>query len=383
MFERCYPKVTDWLYFATNETIDLRFLPIYNYGFWVAMGFLAAAIVVTRELRRREALGVMPYTEQIVYHSRKINFFWVLLYGVIGYFVGIKAVPMITEQVDPLISGIVLALVAAGFKLWESCKNRPEKEYEETIRYYASDSVGDLVMICAVFGVTGANLFNFLENPGDYVNFWNDPIGSMFSGLSVYGGMICAGFALLVYCWYKKINIPNMFDALAYCFILANGIGRLGCQTSGDGDWGVVNLAQKPDWIPQFLWASTYPHNIANEGVFIQDCTEAYCMVLPQPVYPTPIYELLMCLGIFFILHFLRKKLTTMAGMLFFIFFILIGVQRYLIEQIRDLSGRDLYYIFGVGLKQAELISIILIIVGSLGCVWTWYYYNRIKTTIK
>ena len=72
-----------------------------------------------------------------------------------------------------------------------------------------------------------------------------------------------------------------------------------------------------------------------------------------------------------------------MAGMLFFIFFILIGVQRYLIEQIRDLSGRDLYYVFGAGLKQAELISIILIIAGSLGCVWTWYYYNRIKTTIK
>lgn len=72
-----------------------------------------------------------------------------------------------------------------------------------------------------------------------------------------------------------------------------------------------------------------------------------------------------------------------MAGMLFFIFFILIGVQRYLIEQIRDLSGRDLYYVFGAGFKQAELISIILIIVGSLGCVWTWYYYNRIKTTIK
>ena len=65
--------------------------------------------------------------------------------------------------------------------------------------------------------------------------------------------------------------------------------------------------------------------------------------------------------------------------MLFFLFFILIGIQRYSIEQIRDLSGRGLYYVLGVGLKQSELISIILVIAGILGMAWTWFYYNRIK----
>src|SRR5690606_18522693 len=102
------------------------------------------------------------------------------------------------------------------------------------------------------------------------------------------------------------------------------------------------NLSAKPGWIPQFLWSSTYPHNIANEGVFIQGCTEAHCMVLPNPVYPTPIYEFLMCLTIFFLLHFLRKKWTNKAGLLFWFFLPLLGIQRYTIEQIRDLSGRDL-----------------------------------------
>ncbi len=164
MFERCYPKLTDWLYFVTNETIDLRFLPIYSYGFWVAMGFLAAAIVVSRELKRREDLGVMSYSEEIIHHTRKINFFWVLLYAVIGYFIGSKIVPMISQQIDPLITGIIIALLGAVFKLWESYKNRPAEDYTETIKVYASDLVGDMVMICALFGVTGANLFNFLEN---------------------------------------------------------------------------------------------------------------------------------------------------------------------------------------------------------------------------
>ena len=67
-----------------------------------------------------------------------------------------------------------------------------------------------------------------------------------------------------------------------------------------------------------------------------------------------------------------------MPGMLFFIFFILIGIQRYSIEQIRDLAGRNLYYIFTIGLKQSELISILLVIFGILGIGWTYYYYKKI-----
>lgn len=380
MFERCYPKVTDWLYLISNETIDLRFLPIYSYGFWVAMGFLAAAIVVGKELKRRESIGVMHYTEEEIKYTRDINYFWVLLYTFVGYFVGSKVVPMLTAQIDPFLAGLAMALIAGGLKLYESFKNRPEKEYNETVKIYASDLIGDLVMICAVFGVAGANFFNYLENPDDYANFWSDPIGSMFSGLSVYGGMITAGIVLLAYCKWKKISIPHFFDSVCMAFILANGIGRLGCQTAGDGDWGVEHLAQKPSWIPQFLWSNTYPHNIADVGIPIQNCAEQHCLQLPQPVYPTPIYEFLMCTAIFFILWSLRKKLTAKPGLLLFIFFLLIGVQRYLIEQIRDLSGRDLYWVFGHGFKQSELISIILIILGVVGSAWTLYYYNRLKS---
>jgi phosphatidylglycerol:prolipoprotein diacylglycerol transferase len=89
-----------------------------------------------------------------------------------------------------------------------------------------------------------------------------------------------------------------------------------------------------------------------------------------------------MCTAIFLILHALRKRMTATPGMLFFLFFILIGIQRYTIEQIRDLSGRGLYYVFGIGLKQSELISIVLVLAGVLGMAWTWFYYNRIKKPV-
>jgi phosphatidylglycerol:prolipoprotein diacylglycerol transferase len=114
----------------------------------------------------------------------------------------------------------------------------------------------------------------------------------------------------------------------------------------------------------------------------MEGCTEAHCFILPQAVFPTPIYEFLMCSAIFLILHALRKRMTNTPGMLFFLFFILIGIQRYTIEQIRDLSGRGLYYVLGIGLKQSELISIILVIAGILGMLWTWFYYTKLKKPI-
>jgi prolipoprotein diacylglyceryltransferase len=66
--------------------------------------------------------------------------------------------------------------------------------------------------------------------------------------------------------------------------------------------------------------------------------------------------------------------------MLFFLFFIFIGIQRYSIEQIRDLGTRNLYHIFDIGLKQSELISILLLVFGIIGAIWTNYYYKNIAS---
>jgi prolipoprotein diacylglyceryl transferase len=312
---RCYPRITDWLSDVTH--LNLRGLPIQSYGFFVACGFMVAAYVITMELRRRERLGWMPALS-----------------------------------------------------------------HKKGVTEWTSDLVGDFVIICAIFGITGASLFNYLESPGSYKGMWDHPtfgsiISTLFSGLSVYGGMICAGIALLIYGLVKKIKLPHMFDGLAYCFILAVGIGRIGCQVAGDGDWGIPHTDPKPSYIPQKLWSDTYAHNIANEGVPIPNCAEQCCMELPQPVYPTPLYECLECIGIFLILHLLRKGLTDKPGTLFFVFAICIGVQRYSIEQIRSISDRDTYPLFGHSFRQAELISMALVVIGIIGVAALLSYYKE------
>ncbi len=394
---RCYPKITDWIYLAFNQSpaADYRFLPVFSYGFFVAVGFIFAATLATLEMKRRERLGLMPGIEKEVTVGEAPKPVDLALTFLIGFVVSFKVFGIIIFQPElsqhtlslmeliksPMMGswagGILGGLALAGFSYYQQHKARLPQPEKKKVNQYPSDNIGDLVVIAAIFGVLGSNFFNFLENPDDYKNFWDNPIGSMFSGLSVYGGLICAGAAFAVYARFKKIPIPHFFDAVAPAFILANGIGRIGCQVSGDGDWGVSNLATKPGWMPQFMWADHYAHNIIDEGVAIANCTEEHCMQLANPAYPTPIYEFLMCTAIFFILWSLRKKLTYKPGMIFTIFMILIGIQRYAIEQWRDLSGRDLYHILGGAFKQSELISIVLFIIGIAGTAYLYNYYKN------
>jgi phosphatidylglycerol:prolipoprotein diacylglycerol transferase len=85
-----------------------------------------------------------------------------------------------------------------------------------------------------------------------------------------------------------------------------------------------------------------------------------YCTQLPVPVFPTPFYETLTCLVLFFILWRLRKRLLV-PGTLFAVYLVLNGIERFFIEHIRV---NTTYNIFGLHPTQAELISAGLVITG-------------------
>jgi prolipoprotein diacylglyceryltransferase len=99
-------------------------------------------------------------------------------------------------------------------------------------------------------------------------------------------------------------------------------------------------------------------------------------MQLPQPVYPTPFYETLTCLILFLVLWFLRKKMRP-AGVLFALYLILNGLERFLIEKIRVNNKMDL---FGMQPTQAEVLSFGLMIIGVL--IWI-YLYTKYRATQK
>jgi len=161
--------------------------------------------------------------------------------------------------------------------------------------------------------------------------------------------------------------------------MLAYGIGRIGCQMSGDGDWGVPNLAPKPHWLswaPDWIWAFKFPHNVNGEGVAIPGCVGKYCSELPFPVFPTSFYESVVCILLFLFLWSIRNKIKA-PGVLFGIYMILAGIERFFIELIRVNTK---YNVAGIRFTQAELISIFMILGGAVLC---FPLINKKKEQVK
>ncbi|MES1196833.1 MAG: prolipoprotein diacylglyceryl transferase family protein [Steroidobacter sp.] len=220
----------------------------------------------------------------------------------------------------------------------------------------AAQDVFENVIVISVFsGIVGARVFSILDYP---IEFLHDPMSMIFtrSGLSIYGGLCFGiGTGLLIL---KRHRIPliPMLDATAPAMILGYAIGRIGCQLSGDGDWGIAaNMQLKPDWLPTWLWAQTYQGNIA--GIILS----------PPGVYPTPIYETGMALAAFGLLWYLRSQKNN-PGYLFSMYLLLAGFERLLIEKIR-VNVR--YHLQGFAFTQAEAISFILVMAGLIGILMT------------
>jgi prolipoprotein diacylglyceryltransferase len=274
------------------------------------------------------------------------------------------------------IGGLIGTFINAYMKYREVKKEELDKPKTITETVHPYQLVGNITMIAAISGIIGAKLFHNLENMDD---FMADPIGQLlsFSGLTFYGGLICGAVAVIYYTKKYGINYKIISDAAAPGLMLAYGIGRMGCHFSGDGDWGITNLAPKPEWmsfLPDWTWAYTYPNNVINAGVPIEGCVGNYCNELLYPVFPTPIYEIAMALALFGLLWAMRKRINI-AGMLFGIYMIVNGLERFFIEKIRVNTK---YIIFEKEITQAELISFALIITGVL-IVYRLYAINLKK----
>lgn len=410
------------LYYLFKDVFgwNLPALKVVNtFGFCVAISFLVCAWLLVKELKRKQASGYFTYKEVSIEVGKPASISELLINFFLGFVLGFKLLGLFIikgAMNDPQefifsaegswSAGILLGLFFAGLKWWEKNKSKLAKPEKRNIRVWPSDRVGDMTVIAAVAGFAGAKIFDNLEN---WDRFIQDPIGNLLSpsGLTFYGGLIVASLALLYYFKKNKISFINVADACAPGLMFAYGWGRMGCQVAGDGDWGIVNSAflSNPDGtvrlsnssaaftkvlnenadyylnqfhsldkvqhiavkpflgLPDWLFAYTYPHNVNEEGIRLFGCTwDKYCNYLPMPVFPTPIYEIVVCLLLFALLWAFRKKIKI-PGRMFAIYLILNGIERFLVEHIRVNTQ---YHFLGINPTQAEIISLCLIIAGGV-----------------
>jgi phosphatidylglycerol:prolipoprotein diacylglycerol transferase len=385
-----FPKIGDLFEYF----FQIRFsFPIQTFGFFVALSFLGAYVVFTSEFKRYEANGKIHAFKRKVIEGRPASIFDLLANFTLGFLFGFKVFGAVFNYkhfvVDPrkyllspygsLVMGL---LIGAGFAFWAYVDRKshqlPKLKLIETTRH-PYQLMGLIVFSVGFFGFIGAKLFDMADH---FDLFLQDPIGVIFSskGFAYYGGLIFGALTYLYIGYRHKMKQVHLADIGSPGMMLAYGIGRIGCQLSGDGDWGVVNNQIEPNWLswlPNWMWSFNYPHNTINAGVPIPGCNGNYCNELVKGVYPTSFYELVLCIGMFGLMWAFRKKIKI-PGLMFSIYLILNGGERFLIEHIRINFN---YRFLGATFTQAELIGALMLLGGVTGLFII--AYNRYRPAHK
>ncbi|HEX9202039.1 MAG TPA: prolipoprotein diacylglyceryl transferase family protein [Acidobacteriaceae bacterium] len=206
----------------------------------------------------------------------------------------------------------------------------------------------NVVALVVVLGVIGAKVWHELQDVRaleDALRFigrpgWHHPLDVVLGflswfrdGFAWFGGMV-AGIAVLMIQghtarfkgpgWVSledpgpapgaRVGAIRMLDLAAPAAAVGYGVGRIGCLLSGDGDYGINTT------LP---WGVHMAKN---------------ALVPPHPpdalVQPTPVYELLFSLAVFWILWQLGKK-PKPVGWMTGLYLVLAGIGRFLVEFVR------------------------------------------------
>jgi phosphatidylglycerol---prolipoprotein diacylglyceryl transferase len=192
------------------------------------------------------------------------------------------------------------------------------------------------VMVAGISGLLGARALHIIEHVNDFLK---EPLRMVFAsaGFTFYGGFIVAGLTLVLMARRDKLQVSRVADAAGAAVAMGYAIGRLGCQLSGDGDYGIETLS----WLGMSYATGVVP---TAPGVL---------------VYPTPLYESILALCVAFVVQS-RAKLPywQMPGRLFGLSLFLLAIERYVVELIR--INPDM----GYGMSEAQMISTVMFVFG-------------------
>jgi phosphatidylglycerol:prolipoprotein diacylglycerol transferase len=195
-----------------------------------------------------------------------------------------------------------------------------------------TDWAYEMIFAGLVGGVIGSRVDFLIQNWSDVSD---DLSGNLFSGSGLvwFGGFLGGAVGVFLWAWRRGFLGLQLLDVSAVPLTIGYAVGRVGCQLSGDGDYGVES---------DLPWAMAYPHGT---------------VATTDEVHPTPIYESLAMGIIALALWRLRGRLAP--GILFALYLVLTGLERLLVEFIRRNDE------VVVGLTLPQVISVALITAGT------------------
>jgi phosphatidylglycerol---prolipoprotein diacylglyceryl transferase len=191
----------------------------------------------------------------------------------------------------------------------------------------------EIVFSALIGGLVGARVDYVVQN---YDKVSDDLLGNIFSGSGLVwlGGLLGGAIGVCIWAWRRGFLGVGLLDLCAVPLAIGYAIGRVGCQLSGDGDYGTKS---------DLPWAMSYPDGTVPTNV---------------KVHPTPVYETLAMGAVALFLWSLRDRVR--AGVLFALYLVLAGVERLLVEFIRRNDT------LALGLTLPQLISVAMIVVGGV-----------------
>jgi phosphatidylglycerol---prolipoprotein diacylglyceryl transferase len=190
----------------------------------------------------------------------------------------------------------------------------------------------EAVFAALIGGLIGSRVDYLIQNWDDVSG---DVLGNIFSGsgLVFFGGLLGGAAGVVLWAWWRGWLGWTLLDTSAAPIAIGYAVGRIGCQVSGDGDYGVES---------DLPWAMAYP-----EGTVPTE----------ETVHPTPVYETIVMGLATLVLWHLRDRFAP--GVLFGLYLVIVGVERFLVELIRRNDS-----VVG-GLTLAQLFSLALLALGS------------------
>jgi phosphatidylglycerol---prolipoprotein diacylglyceryl transferase len=229
---------------------------------------------------------------------------------------------------------------------------------------FTEDDTVSVAMWGVIGAIVGARLFHVIDQ-WDY--YARDPISILRvneGGLAIYGTIVCGPLAGALYAWRRKLNVARLADVASVPLILGMGIGRIGDVINGE------HHGAHAEGFPLAV-VYTNPNTLGEIGV---------------PVHLAVGYELVMDLVIFAFLVWLARGVVRRPngglrwawrpryprdGTLFWAYLTVYSLGRFFIQFYRVDTP------FALGLSQAQLLSIVMAMVGVWALVYQAARANR------